>query len=143
MKQVQQSCVVCDGVGKYRCTKCPERYCSVKCYKIHECKKENEELKKTQEEEKLEENQGEEQNYHKQNYIEDDELRVPRSKLKLLWKNEKIVKQLQSKKLQHKLNEIDNAKSRLWQLNQDMNLDTHFLDFVDEVLTTMGEQQLK
>lgn len=32
-------CIVCNkNKGKYRCTKCPERYCSKECYKIHECK---------------------------------------------------------------------------------------------------------
>lgn len=38
MKQVGKICIVCEkNPGKYRCTKCPEKYCSKDCYKIHQC----------------------------------------------------------------------------------------------------------
>lgn len=39
--------------------------------------------------------------------------------------------------MRKKLNLIDNAKSRLWQLNQEINTDEPFLKVIDEMLTTM------
>lgn len=34
-RTTSQTCCICLGPSKYRCPKCPERYCSVKCCKEH------------------------------------------------------------------------------------------------------------
>lgn len=55
----------------------------------------------------------------------------------LIEKNKQLVDILKSSKLRSTLTRIDDAKSRLWELNHEMKTNPHFLDFTTLLLNSM------
>ncbi|KAL4495081.1 hypothetical protein ABPG72_015781 [Tetrahymena utriculariae] len=141
-------CLVCSqNKYKYKCPKCSVQYCGLGCFKTHKCedyKKQNEQIQTINQETET---------IHKSNYVEDEELRVPKTKLEQLSKiliqltnflailslesSIKIKKILQSSKLRETLLKIDNARSRLWELNNEMKTNQHFMEFTQLLLGEM------
>ncbi|KAL4484153.1 hypothetical protein ABPG73_009351 [Tetrahymena malaccensis] len=125
-------CLVCQqNKYKYKCPKCSVQYCGLGCFKTHKCEDYQQEKPQTQPI-----NQ-ETETIHKSNYVEDEELRVPKAKLEQLKSSVKIKKILQSSKLRETLLKIDNARSRLWELNNEMKTNQHFMEFTQLLLGEM------
>ncbi|KAL4450774.1 hypothetical protein ABPG74_011616 [Tetrahymena malaccensis] len=127
-------CLVCQqNKYKYKCPKCIINFnsCGLGCFKTHKCEDYQQEKPQTQPI-----NQ-ETETIHKSNYVEDEELRVPKAKLEQLKSSVKIKKILQSSKLRETLLKIDNARSRLWELNNEMKTNQHFMEFTQLLLGEM------
>lgn len=53
-------------------------------------------------------------------------------------KSNKIKDLLKSQNLRESILQVDNAKSRLWELNKKLDFDPNFKQFTDLLLTEMG-----
>ncbi|XP_037944933.1 zinc finger HIT domain-containing protein 3 [Teleopsis dalmanni] len=134
------ACTNCqDLTRKYRCPKCLEPYCSLKCFKEH--KEKNCEQKQL-EDTKAEELEGEEQTCHEAFPTNDT---VPKALLENLKYSSELRSLLQNSHLRNLLREIDVARN----VNNAMTAAMHeplFLEFADtclKVVDPMTEEEVK
>jgi len=110
-------CCVCrEKKGEYKCPKCKKLYCSVACSKIHkeECKESTEESINSE--------------------VSNLEAQSPFEEFR---KHPNIIKALGDPRLQKIIREIDSAKNREALLNNVLENNSEFKEFVDQLLESM------
>ena len=130
MEKNRKLCIVCKTENSiYKCPKCQEHYCSIKCYKEHKIKFiEKKEEKK--EKEPLIKND--------LNLKEDEDIILSKEELKKLRKNKAILDKIKNKQLQKIIKEIDGAKYKKKLLKKFMDSDEEFKEFTCEIVRTLG-----
>ena len=64
-------------------------------------------------------------------------MRIPESKLRLLKRNEELIKMLKNPELRNMLSKIDNSKERITQLQRAMQ-NEEFLKMADTILAVVN-----
>ncbi|XP_073845076.1 zinc finger HIT domain-containing protein 3 [Musca autumnalis] len=131
-------CVVCHEVtNKYKCPKCGNQYCSLKCYKVHkdspECVLKVNETESTK---TMAFDDEEEPTVHEPFKTEDT---VPKEKLQMLSNSESLKNLLYNPHLRNLLTEIDTAPNA-WKAIRAAMQEPLFLEFADECLKIVEPQ---
>eukprot|EP00743_Colponemidia_sp_Colp-15_P016474 GILK01020118.1.p1 GENE.GILK01020118.1~~GILK01020118.1.p1 ORF type:complete len:132 (+),score=10.05 GILK01020118.1:38-433(+) len=125
-----KNCQLCNNAPhKYKCPTCGIRYCSVACFKVHKetpCAKTSEETSRKPEVVPVVQD-------------EEDDCRVSDHQFQALVGSASIKQAVKSSDLQAILQGIDGAVDREKALENALS-DPRFADFVDDVLTTIGER---
>ena len=117
-------CGVCPEKSKYKCPKCTTKYCSLKCFKLHQCTpKPTPILNAIVKPSELD--------------LDEDEIHLANDDYQRL-RTPIILTKLQSKKLQTLITEIDCSRAKISTLQKQLQSNKEFRIFCDDILKSLG-----